>query len=180
MTLTGVAIGGTVDFEVSIDISAPARVVWSVMSDVERWHEWTPSIRGIRLLTSGPFRVGSRALVRQPRFPPALWTVTALEPERSFTWKSGGPGMWVHGHHLVEPIGSGTRARATLRLHFEGALGRLLGRMTRRITERYVGWEAAGLKRRSEESAAVHAMAGSGAGRDQPGDGPLPPTTTPR
>ena len=38
---------------------------------------------------------------------------------------------------------------------FEGALGRLLGRMTRRITERYVGWEAAGLKRRSEESAAA-------------------------
>ena len=43
--------------------------------------------------------------------------------------------------------------RATLRLTYEGALARLMGRMTRGITNRYLEMEASGLKRRSEENA---------------------------
>jgi len=82
-----------VDFETTVDISAKPEAVWSVMSDVEHWHEWTPSIRGIRLLDQGPLRIGSRAIVRQPKFPPAMWKVTAIDPGKSFTWVSGTPGM---------------------------------------------------------------------------------------
>src|SRR6185503_874596 len=112
--------------------------------DVERWHEWTPSVRSIRLLDRGPLLVGTRALVRQPKFPPALWKVTAIEPGKTFTWKSGAPGMWVYGSHSVDPIAGGTRA--TLRLHYEGLLGQLLARLTRGITNRYLEYEATGLK----------------------------------
>jgi uncharacterized membrane protein len=140
-----------VDFQVSVEIDAPPETVWSVMSDAERWHEWTPSVRSIRRLDSGPLRVGSRALIRQPKFPPAMWTVTALEPGRSFTWKSGLPGMWVHAQHSVVAVSGGSRA--TLALRYEGPLGRPLGRMTQAITNRYLGFEAAGLKRRSEAMA---------------------------
>jgi uncharacterized protein YndB with AHSA1/START domain len=137
------------DFEISIDIAAPPDVVWSVMSDAERWHEWTASVRSIRLLDKGPLRIGSRARIRQPRFPPAVWEVTAFEPGQSFTWKTGGPGMRVYGRHSVAPASGGSRAN--LHLHYEGAIGRLLARLTRTITSRYLGFEAAGLKRRSEE-----------------------------
>ena len=42
---------------------------------------------------------------------------------------------------------------ATLRLSYDGALARLMGRMTRGITDRYLDMEAAGLKRRSEADA---------------------------
>jgi len=140
----------TMDFEITVDVAAPPDVVWSVMSDAERWHEWTPSVRSIRILDK-PLRIGSRALIRQPRFPPALWKVTALEPGRSFTWKSGVPGMWVYARHSVAPAQGGSRAH--LHLHYEGALGALLARMTRDITNRYLGLEAAGLKKRSEERA---------------------------
>jgi hypothetical protein len=136
------------DFRISVDIAAPPDVVWSVMADAERWHEWTPSVRSIRLLDGPPLRVGSRALIRQPKFPPAMWKVTALDPGRGFTWKTGMPGMWVYAHHSVEPVEGG--ARATLRLHYEGLIGRLTGSMTHAITNRYLGFEAAGLKRRSE------------------------------
>jgi uncharacterized membrane protein len=137
-----------VDYHISVDISAPPDIVWAVMSDVERWHEWTASIRRVSLLGHRPLAVGERALVRQPKLPPAVWKVTILEPGRRFVWRSGGPLMRVYGHHSVEPIPGGTRA--TLQLHYEGPLGNLLARMTRRISERYLGYEAAGLKQRSE------------------------------
>jgi uncharacterized protein YndB with AHSA1/START domain len=142
-----------VDFRISVDIAAPPDLVWSVMVDAERWHEWTPSVRSIRRLDSGPLRVGSRALIRQPRFPPAMWKVTALDPGRCFTWRSGAPGMWVYALHSVESVEGG--ARATLRLHYEGVIGRLMGRITHAITNRYLDFEAAGLKRRSEELAGL-------------------------
>jgi hypothetical protein len=139
------------DFHVSVEIAAPPETVWSVMADVERWHEWTASIRRVRLFHQGPLRVGSRALVRQPRLPPALWTVTSIEPGRSFVWRSGAPGMRVDGRHAIAPGPAGVRV--TLALHFSGVLGPLLGRLTSRINNRYLGLEAAGLKRRSEEFA---------------------------
>src|SRR5262245_56805427 len=135
-------------FRMSVDIAAPPDVVWPVMSDVERWNEWTESVRSIRLLDKGPMAVGTRALVRQPKFPPALWKVVAIEPGRSFVWRTGAPGMRVYGHHAVAPVPGGTRATLTLR--YEGSLGALFARLTRGITERYLGYEAAGLKRRSE------------------------------
>ena len=136
------------DFQIAVDIAAAPETVWAVMSDAEHWHEWTPSVRSIRLLDTGPMRVGSRALIRQPKFPPAVWKVTALDPGRSFTWKSGAPGMWVLARHSVESAASGSRA--TLHLHYDGPIGRLLARMTRNITNRYLEFEATGLKRRSE------------------------------
>ena len=136
------------DFQIAIDIAAPPDKVWAVMSDAERWHEWTPSVTSIRVFGGSPLKVGSRALIRQPRFPPAVWKVTHLEPGKKFIWKTGGPGMWAYGHHSVEPIPGGTRA--TLRLHYEGMVGRLLARMTRDITERYLRYEANGLKQRAE------------------------------
>jgi Polyketide cyclase / dehydrase and lipid transport len=137
-----------VEFTISIDVAARPAAVWDVMSDIERWHEWTPSVRSIRRLDSGTLRVGSRAIVRQPKFPPALWTVTHLEPGRSFTWKSGMPGLRVHATHSVLDTGGG--AQATLSLRFAGAFGPAFGRLTRRINDRYLELEASGLKRRSE------------------------------
>jgi uncharacterized membrane protein len=149
-----------VDAEISVDIDAPAETVWSVLTDVERWHEWTPSVRSIRRLDRGPLAIGSRALIRQPKLLPAMWKVTALEPGRSFTWKSGLPLMWVHARHSLTPSDGGTRA--TLHLRFEGAIGRVMARAMRRLNEKYLGMEAGGLRRRSEERAAASPSATGG------------------
>ena len=132
------------------DIAAPAEQVWEVMSDTDRWHEWTPSVTSVKRLGGGPFVVGSRVVIRQPRFPPALWKITAIEPGRSFTWISVAPGLRVVGHHRVEPTISGSRA--TLSLSLQGVFGGLFGRMTRDITRRYLAFEADGLKARSENA----------------------------
>ena len=138
------------DFRHFVDIDAPPARVWPIMSDVERWHEWTASIRGIKRWGEGPLAVGQRALVRQPKFPPALWTVTAVEPGRSFTWESVAPGIHVTGRHSIEPTPAGSRV--TLALTYAGVFGKLMGRWTSGITNRYIAMEAAGLKRRSESA----------------------------
>jgi hypothetical protein len=139
-------------FSTAIDIAAPPERVWQVMSDVERWHEWTPSVSSVRL--RGPLAVGSTAVIRQPKFPPAWWKITRLDPGRSFTWVSAGPGLHVVARHSVAPTDRG--ARATLSLELQGLVGGLFGRMTRGITERYLAFEATGLKARSEDPAFRH------------------------
>ena len=137
-------------FSIAIDIAAPPGRVWQVMSDVERWHEWTASITSVKLLGTGPFAVGKKALVRQPKLPPAIWKVTELVPGGKFAWVSSGPGLRVTGHHEVEATAGGTRAK--LWLEYEGVLGALLAGLTRSLTERYLSLEANGLKARSEST----------------------------
>ena len=146
-------------FSISTDIDAPAERAWQVMSDTERWHEWTPSVTSVRRLGGAPFAVGSRVMIRQPKFPPALWKLTAIEPGRSFTWVSVAPGLRVVAHHQVEPTAAGSRA--TLSLDLQGLFGGVFGRMTKDITERYLAFEAKGLKARSEDPGFRHGGASS-------------------
>ena len=135
-------------FSISIDIAAPRGLVAAAMIDVEKWHEWTASIDSVKLLDKEPMDVGSRALVRQPKLPPAFWKVSVLEPGRGFTWFSSGPGIRATGYHYAESTPTGSRA--TLTLEYSGVFSGLLARLTKSITERYLQLEANGLKARSE------------------------------
>jgi hypothetical protein len=87
-------------------------------------------------------------MVRQPKLPPAFWQVKVLDPGRSFTWVSKGPGMIVTARHSVEPTSRGSRA--TLSIAYDGLLAPLLLWLTRDVNEPYLAMEAQGLKRRSE------------------------------
>jgi len=135
-------------FEDSAVIAAPASTVWEVYSDVEHWPELTESVTSVELLDPGPLRVGSRARIRQPRLPVAEWTVTEIDPGRSFTWVARGPGVRTTGTHVVEPHGDG--ARATAILVQGGPLGPVVGLLTKGLTKRYLAMEIAGLKARAE------------------------------
>jgi uncharacterized membrane protein len=136
-------------FSISVEIQAPPPRVWSVMADVERWPEWTASVRSVKRLDTGPLAVGSRARIQQPGLPPAWWKVVVVDEGRGFTWVSRGPGIRVTARHQVEPAANGSRA--ALSLEFGGLFGGLLAKATSGINDRYLGMEAAGLKRRSEE-----------------------------
>lgn len=135
-------------FRISVDIDAPPARVWSVMSDVERWCDWTASITSIKRRDAGPLAVGSSAWVRQPKLPPALWKVTVLESDRGFNWVSRGPGVLVTGGHWIEPTARGSRV--TLSVGFRGLFAGPFATLTGPTTNRYLGLEAAGLKRRCE------------------------------
>jgi hypothetical protein len=137
-------------FSVTTEIGAPPERVWVVMSDIERWHEWTPSITNVDRLDSGPIRVGSKARVKQPRLATALFEVIAWTPDRGFDWVARNAGVTALGRHLIEPIENGSRV--TLSLEFSGPLSTAMAWLFGGLTERYVRMEAAGLKRRVEQT----------------------------
>jgi uncharacterized protein YndB with AHSA1/START domain len=95
-----------VEYETSVRIDAPPEKVWRVLTDVERWPEWTPSMTRVERLQTGPLQVGSTARIKQPKFPPTVWRVTELEPGRSFSWAAGGPGVATVGGHRMRPAAS--------------------------------------------------------------------------
>ena len=135
-------------FEITVDIAAPSERVWKVMTDVELWPEWTESVQKVKRLDDGPLRIGSRARIKQPKFLPAVWEVTQIDPGRSFTWVTRGPGMIANGRHRVEPTAK--VSRATLSVAYGGLLAGLVAKVLGGITDRYLMFEAAGLKQRSE------------------------------
>jgi uncharacterized membrane protein len=138
-----------VEQRTSVDVDASPDQVWEVLVDVERWPEWTDSVTSVRRLDAGPLAVGSRVEVSQPRIPTGVYTVVALEPGRTFTWEQRQPGSTVSARHDCAPLPDG-RTRADLIVVMSGAIGGVMGRLYRRLTERYLAMEAAGLKSRAE------------------------------
>src|SRR5688572_17353547 len=98
---------GVMEQSATIDIAAPPERVWDVLSDVEFWSEWTPTVTSVRRLDDGPLRPGSRAKIRQPRIPETEYVVTELDPGRSFTWVATSPGVLTTARHDAEPLPAG-------------------------------------------------------------------------
>lgn len=137
-----------IEYASSVDIHAPLDVVWRIMSNVEQWHTWTPTIRSVKLLVPGPLAPGAKARILQPKLPPAIWQVTELHAGRDFTWVNRTPGLRVIGSHSIQPTLDG--CRATVAIRFAGLLAPIVGRLVRRLNEDYLALEAKGLKEYAE------------------------------
>ena len=145
--------------ETSIEITASPELIWSTLSEVERWPEWTNSVTEVERLDTGDFGVGSRVRVKQPGMPRLTWEVTEFAPGEVFSWASKLPGVTTTGGHRFAPgpsgRGSGSdvpsgRVTVTLTLDHEGFLAPVVWRLTGSRSRRYVQMEAEGLKRRCE------------------------------
>jgi len=138
-----------IHIERTVSINAPPERVFDVMVDVERWPEWTESIRSIERLDSGEFGVGSKAKLRIRRSPSAnVWTVTEVTPNRSFTWETNSGGVKGIASHLIEPDGNGSKV--TLTVDLSGIVATLFSPMIAGQSRKNVDMEAEGLKRRAE------------------------------
>jgi uncharacterized protein YndB with AHSA1/START domain len=137
-------------FELSVDIDAAPERVWSVMMDLERWPEWTPSVSRIQRLDPGELAAGKAVRIWQPGLVRAVWRVTELVPGQRFTWVFRSFGLRSTGIHRVGRRGNG--ARATLGVRHEGLALRLLRGWISGVTQRYVTMEAQGLKACCERS----------------------------
>lgn len=140
------------EFTFAIAIDAPLERAWAVMSDLEAWPAWTPTIARVEPRSPGPPAAGSSYRVLQPKLPPAVWTVTDWSPPRGFTWVFRAPGIRTTGDHRLEPKPTG--CALTLRLRNEGPVGLLVAGWYRAITARYVEIEARSLKACCEAGAA--------------------------
>jgi uncharacterized membrane protein len=133
----------------TITIDAPPARVWAVLTDIERWPSWNRSVDSASRGEAGPLQLGSTATVKQPKLAKSKWVVTELEPERNFTWVSKATGVTSTGFHGIEPTADG-RSEVTLTLDQTGPLAKIIGVLAGRLIDRYVGWEAAGLKAAAE------------------------------
>jgi uncharacterized membrane protein len=97
--------------ETSIEIAASPEVIWSTLSDVERWPEWTDSVTEVERLDAGDFGVGSRARVKQPGMLRLAWEVTEYAPGEVFSWASKLPGVTTIGGHRLASARAALGAR---------------------------------------------------------------------
>lgn len=136
--------------EESVSIVAPRERIWNVLTDVELWNEWTPSITEIRRLDGAPFGPGSRVRIRQPRLPDAVWQVTDFQAAKGFVWESHSPGIHSSAEHWIGEA-AGSEYVVTLKLQLTGLLSALLSPLISGLARRYVHMEAAGLRKRCEQ-----------------------------
>jgi hypothetical protein len=119
------------------------------MTDVERWPEWTESMKSVERLEEGPFVLGSTARLRIRRAPTAgVWRVTEITEGRSFTWETDSGGVHGVATHLIEP--DGDSSKVTLTVTLSGLVATLLTPILAGVARDNVRMEAEGLKRRCE------------------------------
>lgn len=119
-----------------------------MIADVESWPQWTRSMTAVRRLDDGPFRVGSRARVKQPGLPSMVWQVTDITEGAGFTWVTRTAGVEATAIHRVEETPDGTRL--TLTVAWTGVFAGVVAAMAGKQTRKYLALETAGAKARAE------------------------------
>lgn len=142
-------------YEHHVEVAAPPEVVWGILSDVERWPEWTPTMKSVRLIEGDSIAVGTAARIQQPAQPAATWRVTQVDAGRSFTWGTRNLGMTMVGTHVIEPIAIGSRV--TLGIDISGLSAAILMPLIQGQIRKAVAIEAQGLKGRAEAEAGARA-----------------------
>jgi uncharacterized membrane protein len=122
-----------------IDIDRPAAEVWDVLADYGNDPAWRRGVATMAPEPPGPVRVGTTTAEEmrfggQTRHNPG--EVLAVDPGRSFRWRTLDGGAHAEGSRSVVPLDDGrcrVRLELTVRPHgFDALLAPLLGPMLRR------------------------------------------------
>jgi hypothetical protein len=140
-------------FSTQIKIEAPVKVIWNIMLEVERWHEWTPTINSIKKLGTDDFGIGIKLLIQQPKLPTAVWKVFEMEPEGGFSMVKGNMFLKIVAAHVIQPTPD--RTLVTLSLEFSGIFGKWVAKKYQQMMEEYLAIEAACLKKEAERIEAM-------------------------
>jgi protein-S-isoprenylcysteine O-methyltransferase Ste14 len=138
-------------------VAAPPAHVWALMADVTRWPEWLQTMSSVQPLDTVQLTIGARYRIAQPRLRPTVWTVTGLEPMRSFSWESRSPGVRVVADHRLAPLPDGSTS-VTLQIRFLGPLSMLARVLGGSLAAEYLAREAAALTLRVESHSSGGAM----------------------
>ena len=110
IALVVVAFLTTKTFRVERVIEADEAIIWGILSDTERYHEWNPVFVGV----DGAYKEGA-SLTNTVRFPTGALVemsahVKTVTPMREVHQHGGTPGVITFDHQwLLEPVEGGTR-----------------------------------------------------------------------
>ena len=93
---------------VELVVEASTSAVWEVLTDLEKWPRWGPTVTGARPATPGPLVLGSRGSVRTPV---GLWVpfeITEFVDGRLWAWRVA---HVPATRHEVIPASSGCTVR---------------------------------------------------------------------
>lgn len=104
------------------DIDAPPATVWSQLSEIDRWHEISPTVDDVvRLGAPGPVAVGTRFRVAQPGLATAEYEITDWRPGTGFTWVARTAGVRTTASHELRPTAAGSRLKLSIEWSGPGA-----------------------------------------------------------
>lgn len=143
-------------FEHTVDIAAPAQVVWDLTVDLEGWPATTPTMTSVEVLDPGPVQAGTRARIRQPAQRPRVWTVTEVDEPTSFVWGTRALGVAMLATHAIEPAGEGA-CRLSLVLELDGRGAGVVGRLVGGQLRKALSAEAEGFRVAAEAAVGTDA-----------------------
>ncbi|MCV7281659.1 SRPBCC family protein [Mycolicibacterium flavescens] len=91
---------------VELHCAAPREAVWDVITDLDTWPQWGPTVSGAELKEPGPLRLGSEGNVVTPVGLKLPFTITEFRPRRCWAWQVAGVGAT---RHEVFSEGDGSR-----------------------------------------------------------------------
>jgi len=139
------------DIERLTEIAAMPERVWSVMTDVERWPEWTASVTSVEVLDKGPVGAGEPSAHPAAALARRRLDGDRIRGPRYFEWQTRRWALEASAATGWKPAGTGG-TRAALSLNWSGWLAPLIHPVYRNLSLSYGETEAQGLKRRCEGS----------------------------
>lgn len=138
-------------YKACVVINRPLSQVWRVLSALEEWPQWTPTMTSVRRLSGEG--TGAVYEVSQPGLPKSQLTVTEWIDGKSFTWAASEKPSSMVAEHVLTGINE-NHTDVTLTISMTGPMVALVWAIWGRKIRRFVDIEAASLKSRVESIAA--------------------------
>ena len=138
-----------------VTIAATPAGVWRVLTDLEAWPSWSPSITDVKAEAPSSEDLAGDALggqsayrVEQPPLPHGLWTITDWQPELSFTWQTRGASSLLRATFTLTAHGPTTNVTHDLR--WSGPMAWMARATYGPVSLRYADQHLTALARRCE------------------------------
>lgn len=135
--------------EHTVETTAPAAAIWQIWQDVSNWNSWDPGIEYSSI--NGPFRVGTKGVLK-PKGGPLVHTVlTQVEPLKLFVDEAKLTLAHVTVAHFMNE--SGGKTQVTHRIEMKGPLAFLFAILIGRGMKKNLPREMLAMVKKAEKLA---------------------------